>query len=176
MRKLVIGLFTVLAVFAFSVHTLSAQATDTAQLNLTGQVPSLVRIGFGSLVADTESHDFGDLTEASSFTTTLNYLANVSFSINASSVNNGVLSLDGAGDGFGDTVGYSLSWDGATVDLSSGSVDVVSGVARGIGSFSLAVDVDAVSLDGFDDDTTIDEVPAQGTYTDSITFTITADE
>ncbi|TVQ26269.1 MAG: hypothetical protein EA383_05870 [Spirochaetaceae bacterium] len=100
----------------------------------------------------------------------------MSFSITAASANNGVLALDGDGEGFGDTVGYSLSWETGTVDLSSGSANVVTGVGRGIGSFSLGVVVDAVSLDGFDDDTTIDEVPAQGTYTDSITFTITADE
>ncbi|TVQ26268.1 MAG: hypothetical protein EA383_05865 [Spirochaetaceae bacterium] len=47
MRKLVTGLFAVLFVFSFSVHNLSAQASDSAQLNLTGQVPSF---GSGSAV------------------------------------------------------------------------------------------------------------------------------
>lgn len=176
MKKSTFGYLVGIAVFFLSVMPVFAQSSDTAELTLTGQVPSLVRIGFGSLVTDAESHDFGDLTEPTSFSSSIRYLANVQFTINAASTNAGVLMLDGSADGFASTVPYTLSWAGAPLDLSSGTATAVSGNARGIGSFAIEVSVTPVSLDGFDDSTTVDEVPAQGDYTDTLTFTITADE
>jgi hypothetical protein len=175
MKKVIIGYFTLILMMVFA-GSLSAQAADTAELTLTGQVPSLVRIGFGSLATETENHDFGDLTAPAVLTTSLRYLANVSFDISAASANNGVLALDGASDGFANTVGYTLTWDGGAVDLSGGTANLTTATPRGIGSFGFDVAVTPVSLEGFDDTTVEADVPAQGSYTDTITFTITANE
>lgn len=166
--------FCVVLLLVVSAGTIAAEtSTDTATLNLEGMVPSLVRIGFGSVDTDTHTHDFEDLTDPATMNLTLSYLANIPFDITVSSENGGVLVLDGDAEGLGETIDYTLTFNGTNVFDNDGRI--VEGGARGIGSGDLVASVTAVDFDGIDENTPETEIPAAGTYEDTITFTITAE-
>ena len=175
-------LFVAMVALILTPMVLSAQATDTATLTLTGQVPSIVKIGFGSVTTN-GTLDLGDLNANSpsgvtGTDTSVIYVANVGFTIDVSSQNGGVLTRQGgAVSGFKNDVGYSLTFDGSGVSIPGAGTDVEivsNGTPGAYTSSTIDIAVDPLSIDNFDETSTLTDVEAAGTYEDVLTFTITS--
>ncbi|MFW5995466.1 MAG: hypothetical protein ACOCRN_05070 [Spirochaetia bacterium] len=167
------GVFALLFTPAF----IAAQTSDSATLNLTGNVPSLVRIGFGDVATQTDELAFGDLSDApGSQSVDVTYLGNVGFTIDVESANGGELvNQDQSGSGLQEAIGYSFSWDGSDVTL-DGTTELVGSGSSGIYNTTAEVTVNEASLADITQDTTEGDIPAAGDYADTLTFTITAQE
>ena len=171
----------IIATLAFSLGgagmAFADNASDSATLNLTGNVPSLVRIGFLNGDTSEQTLDFGDLTDPEERNINVRYLANVSFGIDVTSKGNGSLTrTDGSVADFLNEVPYELEWGGSTVDFTSGSANLVEDGSRGATTKTLTVKVDALNLDDLDLGSDTGDIWAEGDYEDELTFTITANE
>jgi len=177
MRIRLFGVLTIL-VMALSPALAADEATDEATLDLIGEVPSLVRIGFGTVGEQGHEFDFGDLTDTGSQDIEVVYLGNVTYSIDVESTNAGELKHTDAGENgdFKTAIGYTFTWDEDEFELSEGAANVIDSQSRGIGSAMVEIEVDDISLEDIDSDTPEEEIAAQGTYEDDLTFTITAEE
>ena len=151
-----------------------ADASDTATLNLTGNVPSLVRIGFEGY-DDGADVPLGDLTESVSETITIRYLANVDFTVSVQSTEGGQLVHSDSGE-FRDFKAYTIiapdeTWDEMTADTKY----TIFSSGRGSSTFDITITTDPVNLDEFDFDSSEGDIWAEGDYEDTLTFTIEAD-
>ena len=155
------------------------QASAAADLVVTGTVPPIVKIGFGSIGTD-GTLTFADLTTtytAPETETSLLYAANVGFKISVQSLNSGVLVNSTAPGSFDNDVGYQLDVGATTnVDLSGGTdVEVLTGQAAGGGTITVAVTPNTLDFSAFNDGSTLSTINAAGDYTDTLTFTITSE-
>lgn len=174
-------LFSLMIALFLTPALLSAQ-TDSATLTLTGEVPAIVRIGFGGVTSD-GTLALGNLNSAApngvtGSDTSVVYVANVNFTISVASANGGVLARDGGTvSGFSNQVGYALTWDNSAVTLpTDGSpVEIVSnGTPGAYTSSEIDIAVDPLNINSFDETSTLSSVEAAGNYQDTLTFTITA--
>ncbi|MFW5811720.1 MAG: hypothetical protein ACOCWS_01960 [Alkalispirochaetaceae bacterium] len=171
----------ILAALVLTPAFLSAQSAS-ATLTLTGEVPSIVRIGFGG-IGDDGTLALGDLNAdapdgVTGTDTAVVYVANVDFNLSVSSENGSALVRQG-GDvtGFKNEVSYTFSWDGSPVNLPSGgaSVEVAGDVAPGVYSATpIGVTVEPLAIEGFGAGSTLEDIEAAGEYEDVLTFMIEA--
>lgn len=184
-NRTLITLGVALAILVFAPMAVTAQS-DTAELTLTGTVPSIVKIGFTNTGTAAATLNLGDLTDNTDDGTppSLVYAANVAFDLTVSSANSGeaatagvtaVLTNNATVSGFRNVVTYQIDVAGQTdVDLSAGTVNLLTGEPAGVGSYSITVTPELIDLSSFDENSTLSNVNAQGTYQDTLTFTITA--
>ena len=172
-KGLLIGFIVFLAGVA---GAFGQEATDSAELNLKGEVPALVRIGFDQF-SDGDDVDLGDLTEDVSQDITIRYLANVEFIVSVSSANGGQLVTSDSG-GFRDNVPYDIGIPGGgSIEATdpNNTYTVFSG-SRGAGSSTVTIETGGIDLDSLDLDAEVGNVWAVGEYEDTLTFTIESNE
>jgi len=163
-----IKLFIVLGILLFPI--MATADSDTAILNLTGTVPARVDV-----TLDNGELDFGEIGESdSTVLTDVITRANVPFNLSVESENDGKLIWDGDGEPAGNLTteyGYTFTFDGADITLEGNTFLIESGDR---GRETIPVEITAESLDSLLSDTE-GEMPTEGTYEDTLTFTIEAE-
>ena len=164
-----IKLFIVLGILLFPI--MATADSDTAILNLTGNVPARVDV-----TLDNGELDLGEIGESdSTVSTNVITRANVPFNLSVESENEGKLVWDEAGEPAGDLTteyGYTFTFDNSVVSLNEGSTFLIESGDRG--REETLVEITTESLDSLLSDTE-SEMPTEGTYEDTLTFTIEAE-
>lgn len=166
-----IKLFIVLGILLFPI--MATADSDTAILNLTGNVPARVDV-----TLDNGELDFGEIGESdSTVLTNVITRANVPFNLSVESENEGKLVWDGDGQepagNLTTEYGYTFTFgDIIDVPLNDGSTFLIESGDRG--REETLVEITTESLDSLLSDTE-SEMPTEGTYEDTLTFTIEAE-